>query len=263
MSRRWSKATFVLLLWGLTRWVCAAETPVTGTARNVFVAVGSDSLSMWALDHDRWPLEISAVAVLGGGVAVLTAQDVAVYRSLRDGKASWLDDSMPKVNLLGEGWIDASFAALAWAGGRGRFKEVSAAALESQGMVAIWSLAFKQVFSSNRPSADDTEHRFFDPSVTAKGFPSGHTMSAFALAEVYGAEYGRWWTYPVAGAVAYARVYTGQHWPSDVVAGGLLGIWIGHTVVRQSASKGSPTLFFSVAESPSGRTKMVVAGSRF
>ncbi len=58
-------------------------------------------------------------------------------------------------------------------------------------------------------------------------FPSGHTFHAFAIAtsiqEVYGYEYG----IPalmLAAGTAFARVYDRQHYPSDVLAGAILGV---------------------------------------
>ncbi|NUW41226.1 phosphatase PAP2 family protein [Nonomuraea rhodomycinica] len=68
-------------------------------------------------------------------------------------------------------------------------------------------------------------------------FPSGHTASAFAFASAMG-ETAPWTWLPLhaaAGAVGYARVHTGVHYPSDVAAGALIGALCGWTVRRVAA----------------------------
>ncbi|GAB2892734.1 bifunctional phosphatase PAP2/diacylglycerol kinase family protein [Streptomyces deserti] len=57
-------------------------------------------------------------------------------------------------------------------------------------------------------------------------FPSGHAASAAAFAAGVALESPAWGAAvaPVAAAVALSRVYTGVHFPSDVVAGAALGV---------------------------------------
>jgi len=57
-------------------------------------------------------------------------------------------------------------------------------------------------------------------------FPSGHTAAAFAFTTAVGTELPLVAPalLPLAGAVAYSRVHTGVHYPSDVAAGAGVGI---------------------------------------
>jgi undecaprenyl-diphosphatase len=59
-------------------------------------------------------------------------------------------------------------------------------------------------------------------------FPSGHTMAAFLLAGLCFLNYGGHmvWLYLWATSVGISRVVLGVHFPSDIVAGALLGTTI-------------------------------------
>ena len=62
--------------------------------------------------------------------------------------------------------------------------------------------------------------------VTGRSFPSGHAANNMAVATVLILFFGwRGALYlPLALLIAYSRVYTGSHWPLDVVGGMILGI---------------------------------------
>lgn len=61
--------------------------------------------------------------------------------------------------------------------------------------------------------------------VDGRSFPSSHTMNSLAIAITGAAFFGRraWGLFGVAAIVAYSRIYTGSHWPSDVVTSLFLG----------------------------------------
>lgn len=71
------------------------------------------------------------------------------------------------------------------------------------------------------------------------GFLSSHAANFGAvsfLLFLHFRRYSKWWYLLFAwlGLIAYSRIYLGVHYPSDIVAGALLGVTIGYFIYRVS-----------------------------
>jgi undecaprenyl-diphosphatase len=73
-------------------------------------------------------------------------------------------------------------------------------------------------------------HRPFEhqlgPASSTHSFPSGHTATSFACATVLSSIAPRWRVpfFVLAALIGFSRVYNAMHYPTDVLAGAVLGV---------------------------------------
>jgi hypothetical protein len=100
--------------------------------------------------------------------------------------------------------------------------------------------ALKYIFRRQRPGPG-SKGDFFD---TGTSFPSGHSAMATAWAAVLGEEYpGYLWRYLAlggAGVTSFLRVTAREHYPSDVLVGGMIGHLTGAYICRDHKCREVP-----------------------
>jgi membrane-associated phospholipid phosphatase len=90
--------------------------------------------------------------------------------------------------------------------------------------------AIKLVVRRRRPALDDLPALIATP--TQLSFPSAHTSSSFAAVGMFAGLLPRTPLLGLAAAMGASRVYLGVHYPTDILAGALLGTGVAAIVRR-------------------------------
>ena len=115
--------------------------------------------------------------------------------------------------------------ALLWKGGvRGRVFVAAMVVIIALGDGSIIS-TLKEAIGRPRPFVDIPEAHLLVGRGRSQSMPSGHASSWFAATLIAWVYYRRSWyaMLPMACLIAFSRVYLGVHYPSDVLAGAILG----------------------------------------
>jgi len=121
--------------------------------------------------------------------------------------------------------------------------------LESLASAGVVAFSLRYITGRSRPFTRDGPWKFRDSGWTHEhqSFPSGHATAALALSTVLAERIGTIWSrllfYSIGTVAAAARVRNNQHWTSDVVMGGILGIIAGLSAVgrEEERTSGHPT----------------------
>ncbi|MGH9770496.1 MAG: phosphatase PAP2 family protein [Candidatus Acidiferrales bacterium] len=204
-----------------------------------------DQKKIWTfparLKHSRALIPVAAVVAGTVGLALLDRSDAPYFRGARSwqsfdqgfsGRNTALATVLAPVSLYGLGLI----------GPNSYDQKTALLAGEAAVDAEIVSFVLKDATHRLRPRAIPPNGNFGDtwydrPNWTgASGFPSGHTITAFAIATVIAHRYAshRWVRYVAYGAAAligFSRVTSSAHFPSSVFFGAALGYRIGRVTV--------------------------------
>ncbi len=175
-------------------------------------------------------------------VGEVASLDRAVSGAVATTDTPALDGPISRVsNAADNGWLWLVVAALVAAFGGRRGRRAALRSLLALGAAsATANLAVKGLARRRRPERQEDDARGVSMP-TSSSFPSGHTASAFSFATAMTSD-TPWLALPlfgVASLVGYSRVHAGVHYPSDVLAGCVLGLSVG-TLVREVTLRVGP-----------------------
>jgi hypothetical protein len=197
--------------------------------------------------------DIATAGAFVAASALLSIWDDDIYRAFRDSsvqRSGFLRARVREFNYLQETYLTAGGIVL-WGAGRlakrPALADIGIHTAEAVFTASLASQVIRGPLGRARPSVSDGRDQYdfhwfkgfreFD----YRAYPSIHSASGFAAATVVTREVAeRWphqkgWVGPLAYALAatpgLSRMYLGQHWASDVLMGGFMGVMAGQKVV--------------------------------
>ena len=176
-----------------------------------------------------------------GAVAVLYSADQRLYNDVQRHRGPFTDDFAKTITPFG-GRRALDISALLIMGGvaahNDRLRDAGRDSLEAEILAGgIVTPLLKRAFGRARPVREEGAHSFHPLSSTDQSFPSGHATNAFAFATGIASHYDGWVVptivYSIASGVAFSRVNDRAHFPSDVLAGALIGRAVAKGVVAR------------------------------
>jgi membrane-associated phospholipid phosphatase len=170
----------------------------------------------------------------------LNRLDAAVYAAIARTPTPGLDQALGRLSRAADFsklWLASASALAAFGGEQGRRAAgngIASLALAS----ALVNAVLKPLWGRRRP--ERVKHRVpFARRVRmpkTRSFPSGHAASGFAFATgvASAAPVPGGLLTALAALVAYSRVHTGVHYPSDVVAGAVIGAGLSPIAIAAS-----------------------------
>lgn len=189
-------------------------------------------------DHDWMTL---ALLVSGGGMVM--GYDREIFNHFQNNRSA-TGDKVARyfAEPMGSGVISVPLLAAIYVGGRlGGNHRLAGAAMAGASAFMVTAInvqVMKSLVGRERPTITDDPYIFHGPSLRHDALPSGHTAVAFAMAAAISTYYDDhpWLTaglLTIAALTGWSRINDGKHWPSDVIAGAVIGYYMGRWVGRQ------------------------------
>lgn len=203
----------------------AAASPALAQAPDSLAVSPSRRLALWHI----------GAAI--GGVAVISLADQDIQRFVVGHRTQGEQDLADNWQKWGEGPIPIGITLGALGTGlifnKPEMTRTGSRLATSLVVVTLLGRGMKKVIGRARPSEANDQYTF-DPFGTYNAFPSGHTITAFALSTTLADAIDNKWAdvglYTLAVGTGASRMIGNHHWLSDVVAAALLGTTVAKVV---------------------------------
>ena len=190
-----------------------------------------DATSKRDATRTRWRIGLAIGLLLLPG---LILADRGLLPLIRLDTLPWLVWVMQRITWLGYGPVDIGIplavGLVGWWRGRAGFARCGVLGGLAVAVAGVLDQVVKNLTCRARPSAEGagaflSDFPCFPVPYELASFPSGHATTAFALATLLSLWYPRWTGgfLALAALVGWSRIVLGSHFPSDVLAGAVLG----------------------------------------
>ncbi|HEY6071157.1 MAG TPA: phosphatase PAP2 family protein, partial [Chthoniobacterales bacterium] len=205
--------------------------------RNYWYLVLLDTKEVFTAPRHWGSSDWLTLGAVSAGIGTVMVFDEDINHAIRHARTDTLTNILDNVQPLGNEYAIGIVGTFYIYGEVFKDPRAKATALDSIAATAIGPgiivNATKYLVGRARPT-DGKGAYDFEPFSGHDSFLSGHTTEAFTLASVITEHYDATWVkvtaYGLAGTVGYARLNNNRHWPSDVLAGAAVGIFVGKTV---------------------------------
>ena len=222
---------------GLAITLLAAGTAAAQAAGDIVAQLKRDATSLITIDR---PPTGGQLALGLGLFALVSSADPHLSEQSRAHLPGWVDHFKSGGATGSANTLAVALAAGGLLAGDHRVTTGGLTLLEGNVVLGVVLQLSKRAFGRVRPNHPGPGRWF----AGGDSFPSDHTAHAFLVASVLDAVIDRpawrWALYPLASCVGLDRLHEGVHYPTDVIAGGLLGWWIGHRLSVSHGLAGRP-----------------------
>jgi len=210
--------------------------------KGIFTDAGYMLTSPLRWDYADW----ATASVVAGVTGVFFALDDEIQEEFQDRRSSTTDDLAEIFEPFGNGAITfptlIGFYIFGNLAENEKIERTALLAAESFMVTGLFATVLKVATGRPRPSRGQPADTFDGFSTSNKSFPSGHTITAFAIATVVANEYEDVpfvapISYGIATLTGLSRINDDKHWASDVFFAAALGYFTSKTILKLHSNK--------------------------